>query len=135
MIKGKLIILFVAIIVLVLGCTLKTQKITIQKRIGDENVFEDYREVTQGKQVKKVKEILDNADWENNKVEMTEFHDFEFQFPFKNDKNAKIASYSFWIIPNGGNLEIVTDNDRYAKLTKQDSTYLYKVLVGDIFEK
>ena len=78
---------------------------------------------------------LDNADWENNKVEMTEFPDFEFQYPFKNDKSAKIASYSFWIIPNGGNLEIVTDNDRYVKLTKQDSTYLYKVLVGDIFEK
>lgn len=132
--KGKLIILLVTFLVLFSGCTFKSQKITIQKQVGDENVLADYKEVTQSKQVKKAIEIMDNANWENAKVEMTHFPDYQFQFPF-NNKNTKIASYSLWISPNSENIEIVTDSDRYVKLTKQDSADLYKILIGDTKEK
>lgn len=129
--KGKLIILLVSFCVLVSGCTLKTQKITIQKRVGDENVFEDYREITKSKQVKKAIEVVGNAEWESNKVEMTDFPDYQFQFPLKSSDEAKIASYLLWINPNGENLEIVTDSDRYVKLTKHDSADLYEILTGE----
>ncbi len=129
--KVKLFILLVSFCVLVSGCTLKTQKITIQKRIGDENVFEDYKEVTQSKQVNKAIEVIENAEWKSNNVEMKDFADYQFQFPFKNSNENKIASYLLWINPNGENLEIVTDNDRYVKLTKQDSADLYEILTGE----
>lgn len=109
------------------------QKITVQKRIGEENIFENYKEITQKKLVKKAIDIVENANWENEKVEMARYADYQFQFPFKNSDGSegKIASYLVWISPNGENLEIVTDSDRYVKLTVQDSTVLYEILTGE----
>ncbi|WP_010097492.1 hypothetical protein [Ornithinibacillus scapharcae] len=110
------------------------QKVTIQKRNGEENNFEDFREVTQKKQVKKAIAIVKNANWENTKVEMAGYADYRFQFPSGNYNSSeeKIASYLLWISPNGENLEIVMDNGRYVKLTKQDSADLYEILTGEV---
>lgn len=107
------------------------QKITVQKRTGEENTFEDFKEVTQRKQVTQAIDIVKNANWENVKVEMESYADYQFQFPFKNSSEDKIASYLLWISPNGENLEIVTDSDRYVKLTKRDSADLYEILTGE----
>lgn len=38
------------------------QSIEVQKRIGDENKYEDFKEITDNKKVQKVKGILDKAD-------------------------------------------------------------------------
>lgn len=105
------------------------QKITVQKRTGEENTFEDFKEVTQRKQVTQAIDIVKNANWENAKVEMESYADYQFQF--KNSSEDKIASYLLWISPNGENLEIVTDSDKYVKLTKQDSADLYEILTGE----
>ena len=107
------------------------QKITVQKRTGEENIFEDFKEVTQRKQVTKAIDIVKKANWENAKVEMEHYADYQFQFPFKNSSENKIASYLLWISPNGENLEIVTDSDKYVKLTKHDSADLYEILTGE----
>jgi hypothetical protein len=138
--KERLIIYFIALLIITSGCVsdvseTKKQKITIQKRFGEENIFEDYKEVTQSKQVQKAIEIVKNAKWENAKVEMARFADYQFQFPFENSKEAKIASYLLWISQNGENLEIVTDSGRYVKLTKNDSANLYEILTGDSLNK
>jgi hypothetical protein len=135
--KERLIIYLIALLVITSGCMseINKQKITIQKRIGEENIFEDYKEVTQSKHVQKAIEIVKNANWENAKVEMKRFADYQFQFPFKNSSESKIASYLLWVSPNGEYLEIVTDSDRYVKLTKQDSANLYEILTGDSLEK
>lgn len=131
----KILLLFSVLIILLVssGCVNKMigQKITVQNRIGEENTFEDFREITQRKQVTKAIEIVKNADWENAVVNMERDADYQFQFPFKNDSEDKIASYLLWISPNGENLEIVTDSDRYVKLTMQDSADLYKILTGE----
>lgn len=109
------------------------QKITVQKRIGEDESFEDYKEVIQRKQVRKAIEIIKNANWEDKKVEMTRYADYQFQFPSKNSSegDAKIASYLLWVSPNGENLEVVTDSNRYVKLTKQDSAHLYEIITGE----
>lgn len=107
------------------------QKITVQKRTGEENIFENYKEVNQKKQVEKANGIVKNANWENIKVEMARYADYRFQFPFKNSSEDKLASYLLWITPNGENLEIITDSYRYVKLTKQDSADLYEILTGE----
>ncbi|PJO43105.1 hypothetical protein CWD94_15205 [Lysinibacillus xylanilyticus] len=107
------------------------QKITVQKRTGEENIFEDYKEVNQKKQVEKANRIVKNASWENKKVEMARYADYQFQFPFKNSSENKLVSYLLWITPNGENLEIITDSDKYVKLTKQDSADLYEILTGE----
>ncbi|MFJ8513213.1 hypothetical protein [Lysinibacillus xylanilyticus] len=132
----KKIILFFSLLAVLLvtsGCLneMVGQKITVQKRTGEENIFEDYKEVNQKKQVKKANGIVKNANWENKKVEMARYADYQFQFPFKNSSEDKIASYLLWITPNGENLEIVTDTNKYVKLTKQDSADLYEILTGE----
>ncbi|MBS4199211.1 hypothetical protein KHA93_06025 [Bacillus sp. FJAT-49732] len=134
----KKIILFLSLLIVLLvtsGCLdeIIEQKITIQKRTGEENIFEDFKEVTKRKQVKKAIDIVKNATWKNEKVEMASYADYQFQFPSKNSNGSKgkIASYLLWISSNGENLEIVTDSDRYVKLTKQDSADLYDILTGE----
>lgn len=132
----KKIILFFSLLGVLLvtsGCLngMNGQKITVQKATGEENSFDDLKEVTQKKQVEKAIDIVKNANWENAKVEMEHYADYQFQFPFKNSSEDKIASYLLWISPNGENLEIVNDSDKYVKLTKHDSADLYKILTGE----
>lgn len=134
----KKIILFLSLLGILLvtsGCLNEMigQKITVQKRTGEENIFEDFKEVTKKKQVKKAIDIVKNANWENEKVEMARYADYQFQFPSKNINGSedKIASYLLWISPKSENLEIVTDSDRYVKLTKQDSADLYEILTEE----
>jgi hypothetical protein len=109
------------------------QKITIQQRTGEENIFDDFKEITQKKQVEKTIDIVKNANWENEKVVMARYADYQFQFQSKGgDGNEdKIASYLLWISPNGENLEMVTDRDKYVKLTEKDSADLYKIITGE----
>ncbi len=77
--------------------------------------------------MEKAIDIVKNA----KKVEMARYADYQFQFPFKNSSENKIASYTLWVSQNGENLEIVTDSDKYVKLTKQDSEYLNEILTGE----
>ena len=111
------------------------QKITVQKRTGEEDIFEEFREVTKRKQVTNAINIVKNAKWENAKVEMERFADYQFQFPSKINSENKIASYQLWISPDGEYLEIVTHSDKYAKLSKDDSADLYEILLGEEFIK
>ncbi|WP_075617901.1 hypothetical protein [Paenisporosarcina indica] len=135
----KILLLFSLLGVLLVssGCVNEMigQKITVQKRTGEENIFEDFKEVTQRKQVTKAIDVVKNANWENEKVEMERYADYQFQFPFKNSSEDKIASYLLWISPNGENLEIVTNSDRYVRLTKHDSADLYTILTGEELTK
>ena len=107
------------------------QKITVQKRTGEEDVFEEFREVTKRKQVTKAIDIVKNANWQDSKIEMERFADYQFQFPSKIDSENKIASYQLWISPDGEHLEIVTHSDQYAKLSKDDSANSYEILTGE----
>jgi hypothetical protein len=134
----KKIVLFFSLLGVLLitsGCLSEVngQKITVQKRTGEENIFEDFKEVTQKSQVKKALDIVKNANWEKAKVEMAGYADYQFQFPPKNGNGSedKIASYSLWISPNGENVELVLDSGRYVKLNKQDSVDLYEILTGE----
>lgn len=132
----KKILLFLSVLSVLLvssGCVneMVGQKITVQNRTGEEDIFEDFREITQQTQVTDAIDIVKNANWENAKIKMERYADYRFQFPFRNSSDDKIASYLLWISPNSENLEIVTDSDRYVKLTKHDSADLYKILTGE----
>lgn len=116
------------------GCLneIQGQKITVQKRIGEANFFEEFKEITQKKQVETAIDIVESADWKNVKVDPARYADYQFQFPFKNSSSEdKIASYLLWISLNGENLEIVTENNRCARLTKQDSAEFYEILLAE----
>lgn len=137
--KVKLVFSLLCVLLLTSGCLngMSGQKITVQKRTGQENIFEEFKEITDTKQVEKAIGIVDNATWENEKAEMEDYADYQFQFPFRNNNSSedKIASYLLWINSNGEDLEIVTDSNRYVRLTKQDSAQLYKILTEEALMK
>ncbi|MGE7770595.1 hypothetical protein ACQKMK_08625 [Viridibacillus arvi] len=108
------------------------KKIEVDKRIGNENEYEEFKEITDSKQVQKVKEILDMVDWENAKVDMERSADYRFVFQFKNDKmSAKAVLYEIWISPNKDKVEVVRGDDQYVQLNVENSTDLFEILTGE----
>jgi len=130
------IVLIAVFLLLVTGCANgienEEQKIEVQKRIGDENKYENYKEITNNEQVQEVKRILDNVDWEIAKVEMTRPADYRFVFQFNNPEiEAKSVSYEFWISPNKDKVELVIDAlSEYSQLNEEDSAVLFEILTG-----
>lgn len=132
--KKVILILFLLILVVsTTGClsAIKGQKITIYKQLGDESNFEDFREVNNRKEVKEAIRIVKSADWHQSEIEITRTADYLFQFPSKNDRKNKIASYSLWVHSENEFLEIVTDTDEYVQLSNEDSASLYRILIGE----
>ena len=105
------------------------QNIEVKKRIGNENKYEIYKEITNNEQVQKVKEILDDIDWENAKAEMVRPPDYKFSFP---NPEAKVVLYSLWISPNNGTVELVISaSSKYIQLDKNKSAELIEILTGE----
>ncbi len=135
--KLRLIAMVLSLLLVTTGCIANAQgqKITVQKQVTEDNNFEGFREITNRKQVRAAIEIVKNADWENVKMEMDRFADYQFAFPLKNGSQDKIASYLLWITPNGKNVEMVAASHKYVKLTEQDSAALYEILTGEALSK
>ncbi|MFE6169381.1 hypothetical protein ACFVP8_16160 [Viridibacillus arvi] len=108
--------------------------IKVQKRIGDENKYEDFKEITNNKQVQRVKDIiLDRDEWKKVKVDMERPADYKFWFQFKNPKiQAKTVLYEIWISPNKDKVEVVADSE-YVQLNEVNSTDLFEILTGGKF--
>jgi hypothetical protein len=137
-------IIFVTFLSVLAGCSnsdsvnlseWKTQKITVQKRVGEDKNYLDFNEVTDKKKVQGAIEIVKNADWTDVKVEMSRNFDYQFQFPYKNNgaSEDKTQSYLLWVNPDDRIVEIVTDSNKYVKLNKLKSEILYEILIGDCY--
>lgn len=121
---------------LVAGCSNKIvnveQKIEVQKRIDDENIYKDFKVISDNDEVQKVEEIVFDIEWENAKVQMEHPADYRFIFQYKNPNIvAKAVSYKIWISPNNDVVEIVMEDDAYAKLNKGNSSILIEILTGE----
>lgn len=133
----KYLFAFIGIIsIFIVGCSnvinTEEQYVEVQKRIGDENKYEDFREITDNEQVQKVKDILNDIDWENAKVDMAQPADYRFIFQFENPEiEAKAVSYELWISPNKDKVELVIDAEsKYIQLDKSKSAELFEILTG-----
>ncbi len=109
------------------------ENIEVQKRIGDENKYEDFKEITNSEQVRRAKEILENIDWENAKVQMEHPPDYRFTLRYKNPKiEEKSVIYGLWISPYKDKVELVIfAESKYAQLDKNKSAELYEILTGE----
>ena len=125
------------ILIFIAGCSdginNEEQKIEVQMRIGDENNYEDFKEITDHEQVKKVQKILDDIDWKNAKVDMARPADYIFYFQFNNPEiEAKAVLYKLWISPNKDKVELVIDaQSKYSQLDKKKSGELFEILTGE----
>lgn len=107
------------------------QYILIEKRVGEENKYDNFKKVTAQKEVKQVRAILRSADWEKAKVEMESPPDYLFFFQYKNPNiEAKAVLYELWITPNGDQVELV-ENNSYVKLDQGMSTEMIELLIGE----
>ena len=97
----------------------RAEKLVIKKRIGTENKYETFQEITDKVRVNQVLDILQNADWENIEVEMASLPDYKI-----NNK------YGIWLTPQKNLLEVVImqGNRNYAKLSEKDSHSLYEIM-------
>ncbi|RFU67493.1 hypothetical protein D0469_14680 [Peribacillus saganii] len=134
--------LFIALVAVFLfavtGCSSgienEEQKIVVQQRNNDNNAdkYQDFREITDSEQVQKAKKILDEAEWNNSKVNMSRPADYQFFFHYKNEKiKADTIQHLIWISPNKDKLEVVRGNDEYVQLTEDNSEILFEIITGE----
>ena len=133
----KYLMAFIGIIsIFIVGCSNTTeteeQFIKVQKRVGDENKYEDFKEITENEPVQKVKDILNEIEWENAKVNMAHPPDYTFVFQFKNPEiEAKAVLYELWVSPNKDKVELVINAEsKYVQLDTGNSAELFELLTG-----
>lgn len=109
------------------------QYIKVEKRVGDENKYEDFKKITAKTKVQKVKDILEDSDWENAKVSMVRPPDYRFVFQFKNPEiKSKAVIYELWISPKKDQVELVIDaQSKYIQLDKKKSASLIEILTRE----
>ncbi|GAB6476427.1 hypothetical protein PDK24_03135 [Bacillus cereus] len=128
-------VVFIAIVIfIVTGCSNiignEDQTIKVQKHV--DNKYEDLKVVTDNKQVRQVKKILNDAHFENKKVEMSRPADYHFIFQFKNPKiEAKAVLYQIWISPNKDKIEIIAGNSQYVQLEGENAATLFQIVTGE----
>ncbi|WP_053073850.1 hypothetical protein [Bacillus sp. LL01] len=134
--RKLVILMFVSIaLISLVGCNLKSdskqvnetniiveeEKLFIEKRVGTENQYEQFNEITDKEKVEKVLNIFREANWENAKVQMAHPPDFRI-----NNK------YLIWLTPQKDMLEVIIQGEnKYTKLSKEDSTVLYEIITGE----
>jgi hypothetical protein len=108
-------------------------KILVQNRVGQDDKYEQLREITDKASVEKVKDILDNINWENAEVSMTHPPEYKFYFASNNEQLQSIKLiYELWISPNKDQVELVIDSEsKYVQLGKDNSAELFDILTGE----
>jgi hypothetical protein len=135
---NKSLMVFIGILfMLIVGCSNtmenEEQSIKVQKYMGNENNYEDFKEINQNERVKQVKEIVEDIEWENAQVSMVRPPDYRFGFQYKNPNiEAKAVLYELWISPNKDRVELVIDAvSKYAQLDKETSAVLFELLTAE----
>jgi len=111
------------------GCSNQEQSIEVQKRIGIENIYEEFKMITNNQQVQNVWEIINNGDWETAKVQMALPPDYRFAFHFHNEEKAVL--FELWISPNKDMVEIIKAGNKYVQLDRNKSAELFEALTGE----
>jgi hypothetical protein len=125
------------LLMFIVGCSNiienEEQRIQVQKYMGNENNYEDFKEINQNERVKQVKEIVEDIDWENAQVSMVRPPDYRFGFQYKNPNiEAKTALYELWISPDKDKVELVIDAEsKYAQLDNKKSAVLFELITEE----
>ncbi|MDX8342456.1 hypothetical protein [Rossellomorea sp. YZS02] len=125
---------FVTIVVVLMlaACSGEKQNIVVEKRVSDENKYEEFNKVTDTKQVEEVRAILSDTHWTEAQVDFIRPPDYQFIYEFKNpDTEAKPVLYKMWISPKKDSLEVIQGEYDYAHLPKKESARLFEILTGE----
>ncbi|HZG72056.1 MAG TPA: hypothetical protein VEY51_11030 [Chondromyces sp.] len=129
----KFIALISIFLIVITGCSNEVEvegnAILVQKRIGEENKYEHFKEITDNDKVQKANDILENIHWENAEVNMAYPPHYKFRFEGNYEQSELI--YDLWISPNKDKIELVIEGEsKYGRLSKSKSAKLFEIIVG-----
>lgn len=105
-------------------------KLKVQKRVGEEANYEEFKEINNQSTVQNVKHLLESIHWENAEVSMT--HPPDFQINFSSNKGIAVINYDLWISPNNEQIELVIQGEgKYVQLSKSKSGKLFETISGE----
>lgn len=130
--------LFSIILAMLVGCYNKLntdQYISVVKLVGDSDLYEDFNKVTDNAFVLEVKEILEDADWGNEKLDIDHDANYIFSFQYKSDQlEAKAVAYELWIDTNKDTVFIVKGENTGAVFDTKTSSRLVEILISEKLE-
>lgn len=134
----------VVMLLLIMGCEnegnqdthLYKRAIHVEKQVGDSGNYEQIRKVQEGKEVKRLKDALDQSEWQKEKIQMNRPPNYQFIFAFKNTQiTDDPVQYKVWITPDHRQLEVVSGDSAYTKLPIEQSATVFEVLTGEKLEQ
>lgn len=134
----KYLIVFVGLFsIFIVGCSNDIENygdsVIVQKRDGEDDKYDQHKEITEKEVVQKVIDILDSISWRNTKVDMAHPPNYKFYFEYKNEKTqANKFIYDLWISPDNEKIEIAIDSEgKYVQLDKKKSAELFEILTDE----
>jgi hypothetical protein len=120
------------VLILLSGCLNKNEQlISVQKHVGDKNYqFAAYKEPIESNKALKAREILNNANWEESKLDLDKIRPPDYRFYFnKHKKGTKIVVYLVWTSPDRDKLELRKDEgSKYLQLNRDDSELILEAI-------
>ncbi|MBS2967911.1 hypothetical protein J9317_03865 [Metabacillus sp. KIGAM252] len=114
----------IAVIFLFILCAACSEEKLIVIVQGPEH--EDNRQVSDPKMVKRMKHIIDQADWKQAKVEMTSSP--QYRLGFQKNK-AEPVFYNVWMNADNQRLSLIQGSS-YVQLSKENSVDLIELMKG-----
>lgn len=127
-------VLVLILVLMIAGCTShqekpEPQKMVIYKRVESKNKYDHVKTITKMETVTAAKELFTNTAGENAKASMARPEDYRISFENVNEEsNEKEMHYRVWLTPHKDRAEFIEYKSRYAKMTKQDSAALFKII-------
>lgn len=109
------------------GCSNNEEQKIVVEKLADNGEY-NRTEITDQNQVLKIKDLLKEYDWKNEKIEHKGKADYIFSFAYTNPSaEAKSITYYVWLIDND-TIQISKDESEYVSLNKNESEELLEVL-------
>lgn len=132
----KILIVLASIFMLIfVGCSngIKDEgnKIVVEKRVGEEDKYELYLEITGDEEVKKIKDILANIKWEEGAVNTVLPPEYKFYFE-KDDGKTSHRVYSLWINGDADTSLLVLDSEsKFVQNDKKVTKELFNLIIKE----
>jgi hypothetical protein len=130
------IVLIGIFIIFIAGCSNGIENemngVIVQKRVGEENKYEHFREITDDNAVRKIGIIIDGISWKNAEAKWASPPHYKFHFEGKNEQSeSKKLIYFLWISPNKDRVHLIVEGEsKLAQLSEIDSAELFETLTG-----
>jgi len=121
---------------LLTGCVSESGEIIrVDMRNKENNQYETVKTIMDSDKVTEVKNILNEVKWQDGNWATTREPAYIIYFFLDKDetegKQAPSAVYELYVQPNDNLIGILSDSEKYAKLSEEDSQKLMSILTYD----